>query len=63
MFRENHRHEQGNFFNTVGQLPRGVKKMMDKSHYQDYICLKLKTLDSVDLYAGWVKGNQKYLKR
>ena len=31
MFRENHRHEQGNFFNTVGQLPRGIKKKMVKS--------------------------------
>lgn len=31
MFRENHRHEQMSFFNTVGQLPTGVRKMMDKS--------------------------------
>lgn len=25
--------------------------------------VSLKTLDSVDLYAGWVKGNRKYLER
>lgn len=31
MFKENHRHEQMGFFNTVDQLPTGVKKMMDKS--------------------------------
>jgi hypothetical protein len=31
MFRENHRHEQMSFFNTVDQLPTGVKKLMKKS--------------------------------
>lgn len=31
MFKENHRHEQISFFNTVDQLPTGVKKMMSKS--------------------------------
>lgn len=31
MFKLNHRHDQMSFFNTVDQLPAGVKKMMDKS--------------------------------
>jgi len=31
MFRENHRHQQTSFFNTVDQLPCGVRKMMDRS--------------------------------
>ena len=31
MFKENHRHRQMSFINTVDQLPCGVKKMMDRS--------------------------------
>jgi len=31
MFKTNHRHDQTSFFNTVDQLPSGVKKMMEKS--------------------------------
>lgn len=31
MFRENHRHQQKSFFNTVDQLPAGVRKMMEKT--------------------------------
>lgn len=45
MFRENHRHEQGNFFNTVGQLPCGVKKMMDKSWAPGFRDLVFKKID------------------
>jgi len=45
MFRENHRHEQGNFFNTVGQLPCGVKKMMDKSWAPRFRDLVFKKID------------------
>lgn len=54
MFRENHRHEQGNFFNTVGQLPRGVKKMMDKSWAPGFRDLVFKKIDErryVELYS------------
>jgi hypothetical protein len=54
MFRENHRHEQGNFFNTVGQLPRGVKKMMDKSWAPGFRELVFKKIDEVryaELYS------------
>ncbi len=45
MFKENHRHEQRNFFNTVGQLPRGVKKMMDKSWAPGFRDLVFKKID------------------
>lgn len=31
MFKENHRHEQMSFFNTVDHLPTGVKKLMDNT--------------------------------
>lgn len=54
MFRENNRHEQGNFFNTVGQLPRGVKKMMDKSWAPGFRDLVFKKIDErryADLYS------------
>ena len=54
MFRENHRHEQGNFFNTVGQLPRGVKKMMDKSWAPGFRDLVFKKIDErryAELYS------------
>jgi len=54
MFRENHRHEQGNFFNTVGQLPCGVKKMMDKSWapgFRDLIFKKIDERRYADLYS------------
>jgi hypothetical protein len=45
MFRENHRHEQGNFFNTAGQLPRGVKKMMARSWAPAFRDLVFKKID------------------
>jgi hypothetical protein len=45
MFRENHRYEQGNFFNTVGQLPRGVKKMMARSWAPGFRDLVFKKID------------------
>jgi len=54
MFRENHRHEQGNFFDTVGQLPRGVKKMMDKSWapgFRDLVCKKIDERRYTELYS------------
>ena len=54
MFRENHRHEQGNFFNTVGQLPCGVKKMMDKSWAPGFRDLVFKKIDErryAELYS------------
>jgi len=54
MFRENHRHEQGNFFNTVGQLPRGVKKKMDKSWapgFRDLIFKKIDERRYAELYS------------
>jgi len=54
MFRENHGHEQGNFFNTVGQLPRGVKKMMDKSWAPGFRNLIFKKIDErryAELYS------------
>lgn len=54
MFRENHRHEQGNFFNTVGQLPRGVKKMIDKSWAPGFRNLVFKRIDErryAELYS------------
>ena len=54
MFRENHRHEQGNFFNTVGQLPRGVKKMMDRSWAPGFRDLVFKKIDErryAELYS------------
>jgi len=54
MFRENHRHEQGNFFNTVGQLPLGVKKIMDKSWAPGFRDLVFKRIDErryAELYS------------
>jgi len=54
MFRENHRHDQGNFFNTVGQLPRGVKKMMDRSWAPGFRDLVFKKIDErryAELYS------------
>lgn len=54
MFRENHRHEQGNFFNTVGQLPCGVKKMMAKSWAPGFRELVFKKIDErryTELYS------------
>ena len=54
MFRENHRNEQGNFFNTVGQLPYGVKKMMDKSWAPRFRELVFKRIDErryAELYS------------
>jgi len=54
MFRENHRHEQGNFFDTVGQLPCGVKKMMDKSWAPRFRDLVFKRIDErryAELYS------------
>jgi hypothetical protein len=54
MFRENHRHEQGKFFNTVGQLPWGVKKMMDKSWAPGFRGLIFKKIDErryAELYS------------
>ena len=54
MFRENHRHDQGNFFNTVGQLPRGVKKRMDKSWAPKFRNLVFKKIDErryAELYS------------
>ncbi|MBT4513277.1 MAG: hypothetical protein HOC20_13845 [Chloroflexi bacterium] len=45
MFRENHRHEQTSFFNTVDQLPRGVKKMMEKSWAPSFRELVFKKID------------------
>jgi len=54
MFRENHRHEQGNFFNTVGQLPRGVKKKMDKSWapgFRDLVFQKIDERRYAELYS------------
>ena len=54
MFRENHRQEQGNFFNTVGQLPTGVKKMMDKSWapvFRDLVFKKIDERRYAELYS------------
>ena len=54
MFRENHRHEQGDFFNTVGQLPCGVKKMMDKSwapRFRDLVFEKIDERRYAELYS------------
>jgi len=54
MFRENHRHEQGNFYNTVGQLPRGVKKIMDRSWVPGFRDLVFKKIDErryAELYS------------
>lgn len=54
MFRENHRHEQGNFFNTVGQLPCGVKKMMARSWapaFRDLVFKKIDERRYVALYS------------
>jgi hypothetical protein len=54
MFRENHRHEQGKFFNTVRQLPCGVKKMMDKSWAPGFRGLIFKKIDErryAELYS------------
>jgi len=54
MFRENHRLEQGNFFNTVGQLPSGVKKMMDKSWapvFRDLVFKKIDERRYAELYS------------
>ena len=54
MFRENHRHEQLNFFNTASQLPRGVKKMMDRSWAPAFRELVFKNIDErryAELYS------------
>jgi len=54
MFKENHRHEQGNFFDTVGQLPKGVKKMMDKSwapRFRDLVFTKIDERRYTELYS------------
>lgn len=54
MFRENHRHKQVSFFNTVGQLPCGVKKMMDKSWAPGFRELVFKKIDErryTELYS------------
>ena len=54
MFRENRRHEQGNFFNTIGQLPSGVKKMMDKSWspvFRDLVFKKIDERRYEELYS------------
>ena len=45
MFRENHRHKQVSFFNRVGQLPCGVKKMMDKSWAPGFREMVFKKID------------------
>ena len=54
MFRENHRHKQVSFFNTVDQLPCGVKKMMDKSWAPGFRELVFKKIDErryTELYS------------
>jgi len=54
MFRENHRHKQMSFVNTVDQLPRGVKKMMDKSWAPGFRELVFKKIDErryAELYS------------
>lgn len=54
MFRENHRHNQTSFFNTVDQLPRGVKKMMGKSWAPPFRELIFKKIDErryAELYS------------
>jgi hypothetical protein len=54
MFRENHRYEQGNFFNTVEHLPRWVKKMMDKSWAPGFRELVFRKIDErryTELYS------------
>lgn len=51
MFRENHRHKQTSFFNTVDQLPLGVKKMMGKSWAPAFRELIFKKIDE-RRYAG-----------
>ena len=54
MFRENHRHKQVSFFNTVGQLPCRVKKMMDKSWAPGFRGLIFKKIDErryAELYS------------
>ncbi|TFH53837.1 MAG: hypothetical protein E4G91_11555 [Candidatus Zixiibacteriota bacterium] len=51
MFRENHRHKQTSFFDTVDQLPLGVKKMMGKSWAPAFRDLIFKKIDE-RRYAG-----------
>ncbi len=45
MFRENHRHNQMSFFNTVDQLPCGVKEMMERSWAPVFRELVFKKID------------------
>ena len=54
MFRENHRDKQVSFFNTVDQLPRGVKKMMGKSWapvFRELIFKKIDERRYAELYS------------
>jgi len=54
MFGENHRHKQVSFFNTVDQLPHGVKKMMGKSWAPGFREVVFKKIDErryAELYS------------
>ena len=51
MFRENRRHQQTSFFNTVDQLPVGVKRIMGKSWAPAFRKLVFEKIDE-RRYAG-----------